>query len=83
MLEALLNTNVDIDSLEPDTVMEDDWIKEVVKVSGMKFRWAQLSVSKEKINRDARPRYVGQSVEQMTNKAGLTNQCYAGKSPPF
>lgn len=56
VLEALLNTTVDLDSLELDSVLEDRWIKEVVTRSGMKFRWAKLSASKEKINRDARPR---------------------------
>lgn len=70
MLEALLNTTVDLDSLELDSVLEDHWIKEVVARSGMKFRWAKLSASKEKINRDARPRYVCQSVELMASKAG-------------
>lgn len=70
MLEALLNTSVDLDSLELDSVLEEKWIKEVVTRSGMKFCWAKLSTTKEKINRDARPRYVCQSVEQMASKAG-------------
>lgn len=70
VLEALLNTTVDLDSLELDSVLEDQWIKEVVKRSGMKFRWAKLSASKEKINRDARPRYASQSVEERAKKAG-------------
>lgn len=56
ILEALLNTTVDVDSLELDSVLEERWIKEVLKRSGMKFRWAKLSASKEKVNRDARPR---------------------------
>lgn len=60
VLEALLNTTVDLDSLELDSVLQDKWIKEVVTRSGMKFRWANLSASKEKINRDAKPRYVCQ-----------------------
>lgn len=68
VLEALLNTTVDLDSLELDSVLEDRWIKEVVTRSGMKFRWAKLSSSKEKINRDARPRYVSLSLEPMANK---------------
>lgn len=73
VLEALLNTTVDLDSLELDSVLEDRWIKEVVTRSGMKFRWAKLSASKEKINRDARPRFVSQSPEPLANKAGPFN----------
>lgn len=61
VLEALLNTTVDLDALEPHSVLEERWIKEVVTRSGMKFRWAKLSASKERPNRDARPRYVSQS----------------------
>lgn len=53
MLEALLNTSVHLDSLEKDTVLEERWIKEVVTRSGMKFRWAKLSASRERPNRDA------------------------------
>ncbi|XP_008303612.1 translation initiation factor IF-2, mitochondrial [Stegastes partitus] len=53
VLETLLNTSVDLDSLEPDSVLEDRWIKEAVTRSGMKFRWATLSVSRERPNRDA------------------------------
>uniref|UniRef100_A0A3P9MQN7 Translation initiation factor IF-2, mitochondrial n=1 Tax=Oryzias latipes TaxID=8090 RepID=A0A3P9MQN7_ORYLA len=56
VLEALLNTPVDLDSLEPDSVLEEKWIKEVVTRSGMKFRWARLSESREKPNTDARRR---------------------------
>ncbi|KAK5608234.1 hypothetical protein CRENBAI_002212 [Crenichthys baileyi] len=36
VLEALLNTSVDLDSLNPDSVLEEKWIKEVVTRSGMK-----------------------------------------------
>ncbi|XP_072240092.1 translation initiation factor IF-2, mitochondrial [Leuresthes tenuis] len=53
VLEALLNTSVDLDSLDPDSVLEDKWIKEVVTRSGMKFKWAKLSESRERPNRDA------------------------------
>lgn len=56
VLEALLNTTVDLDALEPHSVLEERWIKEAVTRSGMKFRWAKLSTSKERPNRDARPR---------------------------
>lgn len=57
MLEALLNTSVDLDSLGPDSVLEEQWIKEVVKQSGMKFRWARQSKSRERPYRDAQRRY--------------------------
>ncbi|XP_070770985.1 translation initiation factor IF-2, mitochondrial [Enoplosus armatus] len=56
VLEALLNTSVDLDSLEPDSVLEERWIKEVVTRSGMKFRWAKLSESRERVNRDVHRR---------------------------
>ncbi|XP_040893123.1 translation initiation factor IF-2, mitochondrial [Toxotes jaculatrix] len=56
VLEALLNTSVDLDSLDPDTILEERWIKEVVTRSGMKFRYAKLSESKKRINRDAHRR---------------------------
>lgn len=56
VLEALLNTSVDLDSLEPDSVLEEQWIKEAVTRSGMKFRWAKLSTSRERPNRDAHRR---------------------------
>ncbi|MEQ2215275.1 Translation initiation factor IF-2, mitochondrial [Xenoophorus captivus] len=52
VLEALLNTSLDLDSLNPDSVLEEKWIKEVVTRSGMKFRWAKLSESRERPNRD-------------------------------
>uniref|UniRef100_H3CLU2 Translation initiation factor IF-2, mitochondrial n=1 Tax=Tetraodon nigroviridis TaxID=99883 RepID=H3CLU2_TETNG len=56
VFEALLNTDLDLDSLEPDSVLEEEWIKEAVIRSGMKFRWAKLSQSRERPNRDARRR---------------------------
>ncbi|KAM9314582.1 translation initiation factor IF-2, mitochondrial isoform 2-T3 [Pholidichthys leucotaenia] len=56
ILEALLNTSADLGSLKPDTVLEECWIKEVVTRSGMKFRWAKLSTTKESPNRDAQRR---------------------------
>uniref|UniRef100_A0A3B5LRA8 Uncharacterized protein n=1 Tax=Xiphophorus couchianus TaxID=32473 RepID=A0A3B5LRA8_9TELE len=59
VLEALLNTPADLDSLRPDSVLEDSWIKEAVIRSGMKFRWAKLSESRERPNRDAQRRYRG------------------------
>ncbi|XP_078086000.1 translation initiation factor IF-2, mitochondrial isoform X2 [Mustelus asterias] len=51
--EALLHTNIDIDSLEQDFVLDEKWIKEVIKKSGMKFKWAKLSEEKVKENKDA------------------------------
>lgn len=56
VFEALLNSSVDLDSLEPDSVLEERWIKEVVTRSGMKFKWAKLSESKERPNRDVHRR---------------------------
>ncbi|XP_037830700.1 translation initiation factor IF-2, mitochondrial isoform X2 [Kryptolebias marmoratus] len=56
ILEALLNTSVDLDSLHPDSVLEEMWIKEVVTRSGLKFKWAKVSEKQERPNRDAHPR---------------------------
>ncbi|XP_049899419.1 translation initiation factor IF-2, mitochondrial [Epinephelus moara] len=56
VVEALLNTTVDMDSLELDSVLEERWIKEVVTRSGMKFRWAKLSESRERPNQDVHRR---------------------------
>ncbi|KAF3688212.1 Translation initiation factor IF-2, mitochondrial [Channa argus] len=56
VVEALLNTSVDLESLEPDSVLEEKWIKKVVTQSGMKFRWAKLSERKERPNRDVHRR---------------------------
>lgn len=53
VVEALLNTTLDVDSLEPDSVLEEQWIKDVVTRSGMKFRWAKVNESRERENRDA------------------------------
>ncbi|XP_065446864.1 translation initiation factor IF-2, mitochondrial isoform X5 [Chrysemys picta bellii] len=44
---------VDLDSLEPDSVLEEVWIKEVVKKSGMKCKWAKLKQEKVRENKDA------------------------------
>ncbi|KAM9491125.1 translation initiation factor IF-2, mitochondrial [Salvelinus alpinus] len=56
VFEALLNTSVDLDSLEPHSVLEEQWIKEVVKRSGMKYKWAKLVESKERENKDTQRR---------------------------
>lgn len=50
--EALLNTEVDLDELEPDTLLEEKWIKEAVKRSGMKHKWAKLVETKVRENKD-------------------------------
>ena len=47
MYEALLNTSIDVNSLEPDTVLDSMWIKDVVKKSGMKFVTAKLKEEEE------------------------------------
>ncbi|XP_060687498.1 translation initiation factor IF-2, mitochondrial isoform X1 [Hemiscyllium ocellatum] len=51
--EALLHTNIDIDSIEQDMLLDEKWIKEVIKKSGMKFKWAKLAEEKVKENKDA------------------------------
>ncbi|XP_077670070.1 translation initiation factor IF-2, mitochondrial isoform X3 [Eretmochelys imbricata] len=53
VFEALLLTGIDLDSLEPDSVLEEVWIKEVVKKSGMKYKWAKLKQEKVRENKDA------------------------------
>ncbi|XP_062979877.1 translation initiation factor IF-2, mitochondrial [Elgaria multicarinata webbii] len=51
--EALLNTDIDLDSLEPDSVLDEMRIRDVVKKSGMKYKWAKLKEEKIKENKDA------------------------------
>ncbi|XP_044285578.1 translation initiation factor IF-2, mitochondrial isoform X2 [Varanus komodoensis] len=51
--EALLNTDFDLHSLEPDSVLEEVWIKDIIKKSGMKYKWATLKEEKVKENKDA------------------------------
>ncbi|XP_020012219.1 translation initiation factor IF-2, mitochondrial isoform X2 [Castor canadensis] len=51
--EALLNTAIDIDSLEADSRLDEVWIKEVIKKSGMKLKWSKLKQDKVKENKDA------------------------------
>lgn len=50
--EALLNTDVILDEMEPDTMLEEKWIKEAVKRSGMKHKWAKLVETKVRENKD-------------------------------
>ncbi|XP_042302578.1 translation initiation factor IF-2, mitochondrial [Sceloporus undulatus] len=51
--EALLNTSVDLDSLEPGSILDEAWIKDIIKKSGMKYKWAKLKEEKIKENKDA------------------------------
>ncbi|NXL86359.1 IF2M factor, partial [Alectura lathami] len=51
--EALLYTDIDLDSLEPDSILHEEYIKLIVKKSGMKYRSAKLKEEKERENKDA------------------------------
>ncbi|NWI95800.1 IF2M factor, partial [Pitta sordida] len=51
--EALLYTDVDLDSLEPDSILYGDHIKMIVQKSGMKYKSAKLKEEKERKNTDA------------------------------
>ncbi|KAM6179320.1 translation initiation factor IF-2, mitochondrial [Erethizon dorsatum] len=51
--EGLLNTAMDIDSLEADSHLDEVWIKEVIKKAGMKLKWSKLKQDKVRENRDA------------------------------
>ncbi|NXP45379.1 IF2M factor, partial [Heliornis fulica] len=51
--EALLYTDIDCDSLEPDSILSEDHIKLIVKKSGMKYKSAKLKEEKERENTDA------------------------------
>lgn len=53
MYEGLLNTAVDIDSLEARSRLDEVWIKEVIKKAGMKLKWSKLKQDKVRENRDA------------------------------
>ncbi|KFP78129.1 hypothetical protein N310_10979 [Acanthisitta chloris] len=59
IFEALLYTDVDLDSLEPDSILYEDHIKLIVKKSGMKYKSAKLKEEKERKNTDAVKRQVG------------------------
>lgn len=56
--EALLYTDIDLDSLEPDSILYEDHIKLIVKKSGMKYKSAKLKEEKERENTDAVKRQV-------------------------
>nr|XP_039317618.1 translation initiation factor IF-2, mitochondrial isoform X2 [Saimiri boliviensis boliviensis]XP_039317621.1 translation initiation factor IF-2, mitochondrial isoform X2 [Saimiri boliviensis boliviensis] len=51
--EALLNTAVDIDSLEADSPLDEVWIKEVIKKAGLKLKWSKVKQDKVRKNKDA------------------------------
>ncbi|XP_006930167.2 translation initiation factor IF-2, mitochondrial isoform X1 [Felis catus] len=51
--EALMNTAIDIDSLEAHSHLDEVWIKEVVKKAGMKLKWSKLKQDKVRENKDA------------------------------
>ncbi|NXS36588.1 IF2M factor, partial [Pomatostomus ruficeps] len=56
--EALLYTDVNLDSVEPDSILQEDHIKMIVQKSGMKYKSAKLKEEKERKNADAVKRQV-------------------------
>uniref|UniRef100_A0A8C5PMZ4 Mitochondrial translational initiation factor 2 n=1 Tax=Leptobrachium leishanense TaxID=445787 RepID=A0A8C5PMZ4_9ANUR len=51
--EALLRTQLDLDSLEDTSVLSEEWVREAIKKSGMKFRFAKLKQERVRENKDA------------------------------
>ncbi|XP_004369512.1 translation initiation factor IF-2, mitochondrial isoform X1 [Trichechus manatus latirostris] len=51
--EALLNTDININSLEENPQLEEVCIKEVIKKAGMKLKWSKLKQDKVRANKDA------------------------------
>ncbi|XP_059972625.1 translation initiation factor IF-2, mitochondrial isoform X2 [Mesoplodon densirostris] len=51
--ESLLNTAIDVDTLEAHSHLDEVWIKEVIKKSGMKLKWSKLKQDKVRENKDA------------------------------
>ncbi|XP_054856714.1 translation initiation factor IF-2, mitochondrial isoform X2 [Eublepharis macularius] len=49
----MLNTEIDLDVIERDSVLDEEWIKQIIKKFGMKPRWAKLKEEKVKENKDA------------------------------
>ncbi|XP_031418151.1 translation initiation factor IF-2, mitochondrial isoform X1 [Clupea harengus] len=70
--EALLNTEVDIDDLEPDAYLEEKWIKEVVKRSGMKYKYARLAEVKVRENKDAQRQPPGDPAKLVSRPPVVT-----------
>ncbi|NWY68742.1 IF2M factor, partial [Erithacus rubecula] len=56
--EALLYTDMNLNSLEPDSILNEDHIKMIVQKSGMKYKSAKLKEEKERKNTDAVKRQV-------------------------
>ncbi|KAI4886611.1 hypothetical protein NFI96_012731, partial [Prochilodus magdalenae] len=46
VFEALLSSSVDLYDLEPNSVLEEKWIKEAIKRCGMKYKWAKAVETK-------------------------------------
>ncbi|XP_049726526.1 translation initiation factor IF-2, mitochondrial isoform X1 [Elephas maximus indicus] len=51
--EALLNIDIDIDSIEENSQLDEACIKEVIKKAGMKLKWNKLKQDKVRENKDA------------------------------
>ncbi|XP_063297559.1 translation initiation factor IF-2, mitochondrial [Pelobates fuscus] len=51
--EALLHTNLDLDSLDENSVLSEEWVREAIKKSGMKLKWAKTKQEKVRENKDA------------------------------
>ncbi|XP_058690097.1 translation initiation factor IF-2, mitochondrial [Poecile atricapillus] len=51
--EALLYTDINLGSVEPDSILSEDHIKMIVQKSGMKYKSAKLKEEKERKNTDA------------------------------
>ncbi|KAM6432528.1 translation initiation factor IF-2, mitochondrial [Rhynochetos jubatus] len=51
--EALLYTDIDLDSVEPDSVLHENHIKLILNKSGMKYKSAKLKEEKQRENTDA------------------------------
>lgn len=56
--EVLLYTDINLDSIEPDSILHEDHIKMIVQKSGMKYKSAKLKEEKERKNTDAVKRQV-------------------------
>ncbi|NWI39225.1 IF2M factor, partial [Picathartes gymnocephalus] len=56
--EVLLYTDINLDSVEPDSILHEDHIKMIVQKSGMKYKSAKLKEEKERKNTDAVRRQV-------------------------
>ncbi|XP_062852844.1 translation initiation factor IF-2, mitochondrial [Trichomycterus rosablanca] len=50
--EALLNTAVNPNNLEPDTVLDERFLKEAIKRCGMNYKWAKVEETNVTENKD-------------------------------